>query len=128
MHCQLRSAERMLFDGEATMVVAHSPRGVFAVMDNHAPLLAVLDAGPLRIKTDEGERAFALVTGLLRVSPEGVMILAHKAVPAEEIDLSEVHKRLAEVKEEFAKDPARETLRLELMGLRVQERVGECHG
>lgn len=31
MHCQLRSAERALFDGEATMVVAHSPKEVFAV-------------------------------------------------------------------------------------------------
>ena len=124
MLCQLRSAEKVLFDGEATMVVAHSPAGEFAVMADHAPFLAELDAGPLRIKADGEERAFALLTGVLRVTEQGVTILAREAIPAEEIDLPAVRKRREEIEEALATGPEMASLRLELACLRAQERVG----
>ena len=87
MHCQVRSADRTFFDDEATMVVARSTRGDFAVMDDHAPLLATLHSGPLRVKTTHGESVFACFGGSLRVSDGGkVTILVEHAVPVEEID------------------------------------------
>lgn len=128
MHCQLRSAERALFDGEATMVVAHSPKGEFAVMEGHAPLLAILDNAPLRIKTEKGEHAFALLTGLLRVSKEGVMILAQEAIPSEEIDLFAVRQRLTKIEQELPITQEKDELLRELAALRTQERVKERHG
>ena len=67
MHCQVRSAERTFFDGEATMVVARSGRGEFAVMDGHAPLLASLADAPLRIKAGGDEVVLACYGGALRV-------------------------------------------------------------
>lgn len=128
MHCQLRSAERALFDGEATMVVAHSPKGEFAVMEGHAPLLAILANAPLRIKTEKGEHAFALLTGLLRVSKEGVMILAQEAIPSEEIDLFAVRQRLTKIEQELPITQEKDELLRELAALRIQERVKERHG
>jgi len=128
MHCQLRSAERALFDGEATMIVAHSPKGEFAVMEGHAPLLAILDNAPLRIKTEKGEHAFALLTGLLRVSKEGVMILAQEAIPSEEIDLFAVRQRLTKVEQELPITQEKDELLRELAALRTKERVKERHG
>lgn len=128
MHCQLRSAERALFDGEATMVVAHSPKGEFAVMEGHAPLLAILDNAPLRIKTEKGEHAFALLTGLFRVSKEGVMILAQEAIPSEEIDLFAVRQRRAEIEQELPITQEKDELLRELAALRTKERVKERHG
>jgi F-type H+-transporting ATPase subunit epsilon len=127
MHCQLRSAERALFDGEATMVVTRSPKGEFAVMEGHAPLLAVLDNAPLRIKTEKGEHAFALLEGLLRVSKEGVMILAQEAIPSEEIDLSAVQKRRAEIEQELPSTKEKDELLRELAALRMKEWVKERH-
>jgi F-type H+-transporting ATPase subunit epsilon len=89
MQCQVRSADRTFFDGEATMVVARSSRGEFAVMDDHAPLLASIQSGPLRVKTGEAERVYACFGGTLHVSPEAaVTVLVEDAVPLEEIDLS----------------------------------------
>jgi len=125
MYCQLRSADKLLFEGEATMVVAHSPSGEFAVMADHAPFLAELDAGPLRIKTNAKEHAFAVITGLLRVTEQGVTILAREAIPATEIDLAAVKKRREEVEVVLSSTPETESLRLELACLRAQERVGE---
>jgi len=90
MQCQVRSPDRTLYDGEATMVVARSTRGEFAVMDDHAPLLATIRSGPLRVKTPQEERVFACFGGSLRVSEEGaVTVLVEHAVPLEEIDLAE---------------------------------------
>lgn len=89
MHCQIRSADRTFFDGEATMVVARSTRGEFAVMDDHAPLLATLRSGPLRVKTSDSERVFACFGGTLHVSADAaVTVLVEDAVAAEEIDLT----------------------------------------
>lgn len=89
MECQVRSADRTFFGGDATMVVARSARGEFAVLDGHAPLLATLRSGPLRIQTAEGERVFAGFGGTLHVSEDAaVTVLLEDAVALEEIDLT----------------------------------------
>ena len=114
MRCELMTPERRLFSGEAEMVVARSPRGEFGVMNGHAPLLAALVPGEVRVKTAEGEHGFVVAAGLLRVGTDGVTILAQDAVPREEIDLARVRARIAEIGEG---DPT------ELAFLRAQEKV-----
>lgn len=127
MYCRLRSPERMLFDGEATLVAAHSKEGEFAVMSGHAPLLAALNTAPLRIVTDEGEHIFAVLAGALSVAEDGVTILAQEAIPVEEIDLAAVRDRRAKIEQEIATAGETEILRSELALLRVQERVVGRH-
>ncbi len=117
MQCELRTPESTLFSGEATMVVAHSPRGEFGVMEGHAPLLAVLGPSPLRIKTNAGETTFALASGLLRVDKDRVVILAQDAVPKTEIDVGAVRARIDALS-------AAEEAKEELAFLRIQEKVG----
>ncbi len=117
MHCELRTAEKTLFSGEASLIVARSPRGEFGVMEGHAPLLAVLIPAPLRVKTKDREHEFAVAAGLLRVDEDGVVILAQDAVPKEEIDMNFVRAKLAELS-------AATGAAGELAFLRVQERIG----
>ena len=112
MHCDLRTPEKTLFVGAATMVVARSPRGEFGVMDNHAPLLAALGPSPLRIKTDAGEVAFAIAAGLMRVRGNKVVIIVQDAISRDDIDLAAVRARIGDATGE------------ELAFLRVQERLG----
>jgi len=128
MRCQLRTPERTLFDGEANMVVAHSPEGEFAVMAGHAPLIAALDTAPLRVKTTEGEKTFAILAGALQVSPSGVTILAQEALPAEAIDLSAVSKQREEIEHKLATSEDKDALRQELAWLAVREQLGKHHG
>ena len=97
MHCQLRSADRTLFDGEATMIVARSPRGEFAILGDHAPLLAVLAPGVLRIQSDTGERVFVIRGGILRTTGDVTTLLVESGLPVEEIDLDAVRRRLTEL-------------------------------
>ena len=123
MHCEIRTPERTLFDGEAKMVVASSPRGEFAIMADHAPLLATLGYGPVRVQTEEGERTFACLGGTLRVAEGHVTILAESAVPAEEIDLADVREQLAQLPANGEGEP---TPRRE--ALVALERLKEKHG
>jgi F-type H+-transporting ATPase subunit epsilon len=123
MRCELRSAEETLFDGEVTMVVAHSPLGEFGILPRHAPLLAALDAGPLRIETPQGERVFVLRSGLLRVQADRVSILAEGAVRAEAIDLAAVRARREALQAERSTGRGAEILS-DLAYLRAQEKAG----
>ena len=133
MHCQLQSPERMLFDGEAKIVVAHSPEGEFAVMNGHAPLLAALGPSPLRIKTDNEEHVFALRGGVLQVTADGVTVLAHEAIPSGEINLPAVNARreeIASTQAEATNEAQRGTSpsEQEIAFLDVQKKLGEHNG
>jgi F-type H+-transporting ATPase subunit epsilon len=127
MRCELRSAEETLFDGEATMIVAHSPLGEFGILPRHAPLLAALDAGPLRIQTPEGQRVFVLRSGLLRVQADRVSVLAEGVVCAEAIDLAAVRARREALQAERSTGTEAEILS-DLAYLRAQEKAGVRRG
>jgi len=128
MRCQVRTSDRALFDGDAVMVVARSALGDFAVMARHAPLLAVLDAGPLRVKTDREELLFVVRGGLLRVLEDRVTVLAEAAIPAPEVDLVSLEVRMAETESALALAPKKQDLLRERAYLRAQKRTKEKHG
>ncbi len=116
MHCELRTAEKTLFSGEAELVVARSPRGEFGIMNGHAPLLAALVPAPLRVKAGGQEYRFAVSSGLLRVDKSGVTVLAQEAIPAEEVDVASVRSRIAKLADAEGTEE-------ELAFLRVQEMI-----
>jgi len=120
MRCHLRSADRTWFDGEASKVVAESPRGEFAILDGHAPLLAVLAPGPIRIEAEDTERVFASFGGTLRTDRDTVTLLVESAVPIEKIDPEAIRRRIAELDSTDNGSQA-ERRRLELL-LQIKER------
>jgi F-type H+-transporting ATPase subunit epsilon len=128
MHCQVRSADRTFYIGEATMIVARSSRGQFAIMDDHAPLLATLREGALRVKTTDGERVFACLGGTLQVTGDSdVSVLVIDASPVEEIDLDEVRHSLDQLDQRHSDDVAPELDRRRTR-LTTLLRVKEQHG
>jgi len=94
MHCQLRSADRTLYDGDASLVVAQSPRGEFAIMDGHAPLIAVLAGGTIRIQEPEQEHVFVSRGGTLRVAADRTTLLVESAQSIDEIDAAALQAEL----------------------------------
>lgn len=55
--------EGKVFEGHATSVTARSPEGMFQVLYRHAPMIVLLDKGPLLIATEEGEKIRFFSTG-----------------------------------------------------------------
>ena len=87
MHCDIVSAEREIFSGRVTMLIASGTLGELGIMPGHAPLLTGIKPGPVRLVFDNGEEdVFFASGGFLEVQPGVVTILADTALHAEDLD------------------------------------------
>ncbi len=101
--CEVVTPERILYSGNVKMVVAHGIEGEIGVLPLHAPLVAVLGVGELRLKLDENKYEYVAVhKGYIQVLEDKVIILANFAEFASEIDI----KRAKEAKERAVKEIA----------------------
>jgi F-type H+-transporting ATPase subunit epsilon len=81
------SAEGEMFSGAAAMVFAPASEGDVGIAPRHAPLLSLLKAGEVRVKTPDGEEHhFFVGGGVIEVQPAKVTILADTAMRAKDID------------------------------------------
>lgn len=95
MHCIVRSADRTVFDGDVSHVVAKSPHGEFAVMENHAPLLAVLIPGVVRLHSaDDEDIRIACSGGTFDFTDNCATFLVERPSRLDEIDVATLRSRL----------------------------------
>lgn len=96
LHVELVSVERLIWSGEATMVVARTTEGELGVLPGHAPLLGqIVDGDVVRIRQENGEElVVAAHGGFLSVTERGVSILAEMAEIAGEIDVERARAAL----------------------------------
>jgi F-type H+-transporting ATPase subunit epsilon len=95
MQVQLVSPERMVWEGEADMVLARTVVGEIGILPHHAPLLGVLVEAPVTIKrTNEDDLVAAVHGGFLSVGREQVQVLAEIVELAEEIDTGRARQAL----------------------------------
>lgn len=131
MHVEVVTAERELYNGDASELIAPGSEGELGILPRHAALLAILKAGELRIKQGGAEEPLFVSGGFIEVSNNQVTVLADAAEHAEEIDQAraEAARRRAQESLEHA---ASETERAELTAaleraigrLRVAELAG----
>ena len=87
MHCDIVSAEKEIFSGPVTMVIATGTLGELGILPGHAPLLTGIKPGPVRLQFENGEEdVFFASGGFLEVQPNVVTVLADTALHAEDID------------------------------------------
>lgn len=74
------SPEQTLFEGDADMVVAPAWDGELGILRGHAPMLALLGEGSLRITgAGEPDRRFRVRGGFLQVADDIVTVLSEEA-------------------------------------------------
>ena len=74
------SADRALWTGEATQIIARTPEGEIGILAGHEPILAVLAEGEVRVTTTDGETVTARADdGFLSVQNDTVTIVAGAA-------------------------------------------------
>lgn len=78
-HVKLVAPTGVLFDGEATSLIAPGELGSFGILARHAPMISALRPGVLKIQTPDATRFYAVTTGILEVSEGQVSILADHA-------------------------------------------------
>ena len=105
---EIITPERNFFSGEVECVVFKSVDGEMGVLARHAPTVAAVAVGPIRIKAD-GKWIDAVVTeGFAKIMPDKVVIMTDTAEYPEEIDINRA---------KAAKDRAQERLQKQLSQL-----------
>jgi F-type H+-transporting ATPase subunit epsilon len=99
MNVSLVSADRELWSGEATVVNARTLDGELGVMANHTPIMSVLAAGQVDVRTvDDGHWVAAVDGGFISVANNQVRLLCEHAEISHESDYDEAKRLLDERK------------------------------
>lgn len=96
LRVRLVSPERILFDTTADAVELPAKNGYMEVLYGHAPLMAELGAGDVRLHGGRGaeEQVYNVSWGFVEVLPDRVTILANDALKPEEIDVQRAQQQL----------------------------------
>jgi F-type H+-transporting ATPase subunit epsilon len=96
LRVRLVTPERILFEQTADAVELPAKNGYMEVLYGHAPLLAELGAGDVRIHGggSGGEQIYNVNWGFVEVLPDRVTILASDALKPEEIDVNRAQQQL----------------------------------
>ena len=99
LRVRLVTPERILFEATADAVELPAKNGYMEVLYGHAPLLAELGAGDVRLHGATGdqvqpEQIFNVSWGFVEVLPDRVTILANDALKPQEIDVNRAQQQL----------------------------------
>jgi F-type H+-transporting ATPase subunit epsilon len=95
----LVTPEGRAYEGEAEMLIVPGVSGEIGVLARHAPLVAMLKAGEIRVKSNGEWQAFAAGPGYFKVQQDRALVLVDDDVRAEEffvvVDLREADEARA---------------------------------
>ncbi len=95
LQIELVAADRVVWSGQASRVIARTVEGDLGVLSGHAPLLSLLVPGVVEITPVDGEVVRAAVAeGFLSVADNHVSILSEDAFLASEVDASATRAEL----------------------------------
>jgi F-type H+-transporting ATPase subunit epsilon len=116
------SPERVLYTGEADMLVCRTTDGEIAFLPGHVPFLGALGIGVVRsLLPERGEQAVAVHGGFVEVSNDRVIVLSDVAELAEQIDVERARRAKQRAEERLAADPEDEEAQAAL--LRAETRL-----
>jgi F-type H+-transporting ATPase subunit epsilon len=100
MRVEVVSADRVVWSGESTNVIAKTTDGEIGILPGHAPVLAVLQPSAVVIFCDDGKREVVAVEGgFVSVAQGRVSILSEYAEMADEVSVSQAEHELAEAQQ-----------------------------
>lgn len=95
LQVELVAADRLVWSGDASMVIARTIEGDIGILAGHEPTLSLLVDGVVDIQTVEGETWVAAVSaGFLSVAGDRISILAEYAEMSHDIDLEQARAEL----------------------------------
>ncbi len=100
LHVELVAADRTVWSGEASMVIARTLDGDIGVLRGHAPTLSLLSASVVEIQVAGTNQVVvaAVDGGFLSVANDRVSILAERVELGEDIEVSQAQVDLEEAR------------------------------
>jgi F-type H+-transporting ATPase subunit epsilon len=94
------SPDGPVFEGDVAMVVVPAVGGEMGILPRHAPLVAQLSIGEIRVKSlNDTWTSLAVSEGFMKVQFDKVIILADAAELASEIDVARAEESLSEAQD-----------------------------
>jgi F-type H+-transporting ATPase subunit epsilon len=126
---EIVTAERQVFSGDVTTIIAEGTEGQMTILPKHAPLITMLAPGELVIRKDGDEQYLVISGGFMEVMPDKVIVLADACERSDEIDLDRAvaakqraEERLKVLTPELDQSRAEAALRRSIARLRVAEK------
>jgi F-type H+-transporting ATPase subunit epsilon len=114
LHFSLVAPERELVNEEVDQVDVPGAEGEFGVLPHHAPVMAIVKPGALRVYSNGAIRKIFVNGGFADVTPAGLTVLAEDAVDLADVDVAKLEQDIQNAKEDVsgARDDASAQLRL----------------
>jgi F-type H+-transporting ATPase subunit epsilon len=101
---QIITPKNIVFDQEVEMVILRTTEGDMGILPNHAPFVAELVIGEMKVKlAAESEEMFFVAGGFLEIADNKATILADDAMNAKDIDIEKARKEAEIAKAKLSK-------------------------
>jgi F-type H+-transporting ATPase subunit epsilon len=129
MQVEVVSPERILWTGEAQMVIARTVGGgEIAFLTGHAPFVGALDIAKVIVRTPEGtDQVIAVHGGFVEVSHDKVTILSDVAELQDQIDVPRAQRAKEAADADLRVDPDSEEAQAALRRADLRIEVAELH-
>jgi F-type H+-transporting ATPase subunit epsilon len=109
IRCEIVSQDRLVFEGDADIVMLPGVDGEMGILPNHAPLLSTLKFGILKVRYQDQEEVFTVAGGVVEVQPDIITVLADAAENVMEIDIARAEEARQRAKEYLEQGPPPDT-------------------
>ena len=105
IRCEIVSQDRMVFEGDADIVIVPGEGGIMGILPHHAPRLSTLKYGILTVRRQGQEEHFTVAGGVVEVQPDIITVLADAAENVIEIDVARADAARKRAEEQMLKGP-----------------------
>ncbi len=93
---EIVTPDRVRFDGQANGLTLQGSEGQMGILAHHAPTVALLDPGIMRVETPNGVEVYAAGEGFVQIRPSRTTVIVEFAEKAEDIDVEASRKAVTE--------------------------------
>ncbi len=105
LHVELVSPERIVYQGDAELIIARTTDGEIGFQPGHVPFVGNLVPGVVRIALSDGSiQHIAVHSGFVEVSNDQVSLLSDIAELAQDVDVDRAQAALGRATEALASD------------------------
>jgi len=80
MIVDILTPDRLVYSGETTSVTVPGTKGMFQILNNHAPIISTLASGKVKVKTNEGDKVFQVEGGVVEVLKNKIIVLVERVL------------------------------------------------
>ena len=99
LHVEIVTQEGVVYEGQVDSLVAPGVSGYFGTLPHHAPLIAELTVGELRLREAEGWQQFAISGGIFHLAERRAIVMADAVEPVAGIDVERARAALRRARE-----------------------------